>query len=172
MASKIILKKSSVANKVPIVSDLDFGELAINYLDSKLYFKKADGISIGSFSSVALEVTYPILLDDVSAQTDSEKSVFNLRESAVQLSTTKIVSSRDLTVTVNGKYLQPYVNDADYVFMPVHIDCKGFRVRENRLVIYSAPEVGSKISIVLQTIPTKQNPRRYPFSASNIGLGD
>tara|TARA_R110000782_G_scaffold7059_6_gene23889 strand:+ start:11908 stop:12423 length:516 start_codon:yes stop_codon:yes gene_type:complete len=171
MASKIILKKSSIANKIPIVSDLDFGELAINYLDSKLYFKKADGISIGSFS-VPAEVTYPILLDDVSAQTDSEKSVFNLRESAVPLSTTKIVSSRDLTVTVNGKYLQPYVTDADYVFMPVHIDCKGFRVRENRLVIYSAPEVGSQISIVLQTIPTKQNPRRYPFSASNIGLGD
>jgi hypothetical protein len=52
MASKIILKKSSVAAKAPVAGDLDFGELAINYTDSKLYFKKADG-SIDAFSSAA-----------------------------------------------------------------------------------------------------------------------
>jgi hypothetical protein len=55
MPSKIILKKSSVASKVPVAGDLDFGELAINYSDSKLYFKKADG-SIGSFTSAATAV--------------------------------------------------------------------------------------------------------------------
>ena len=55
MPSKIILKKSSVASKVPVAGDLDFGELAINYSDSKLYFKKADG-SIGSFTSAAAAV--------------------------------------------------------------------------------------------------------------------
>jgi len=52
MPSKIILKKSSVASKVPVAGDLDFGELAINYTDSKLYFKKADG-SIDAFTSSA-----------------------------------------------------------------------------------------------------------------------
>lgn len=52
MASKIILKKSSVASKAPVAGDLDFGELAINYTDSKLYFKKADG-SIDAFTSAA-----------------------------------------------------------------------------------------------------------------------
>ena len=55
MPSKIILKKSSVASKVPVAGDLDFGELAINYSDSKLYFKKADG-SIGSFTSATAAV--------------------------------------------------------------------------------------------------------------------
>lgn len=53
MSSKIILKKSSVAEKVPLSSDLDFGELAINYTDSKLYFKKSDG-TIDSFIPVAV----------------------------------------------------------------------------------------------------------------------
>lgn len=48
MANKIVLKKSSVASKVPVAGDLDFGELAINYTDGKLYFKKADN-SIASF---------------------------------------------------------------------------------------------------------------------------
>jgi len=56
MSSKIILKKSSVAAKAPVAGDLDFGELAINYTDSKLYFKKADG-SIDSFSSTVDGVT-------------------------------------------------------------------------------------------------------------------
>jgi len=51
MASSIILKKSSVVAKVPVVGDLQFGELALNYADGKLYYKKADGITIDSFQA-------------------------------------------------------------------------------------------------------------------------
>jgi hypothetical protein len=39
MANKVLLKKSSVAAKVPLPTDLEYGELAINYTDGKLYFK-------------------------------------------------------------------------------------------------------------------------------------
>ena len=39
MANKVLLKKSSVAAKVPLTTDLDYGELALNYADGKLYFK-------------------------------------------------------------------------------------------------------------------------------------
>jgi hypothetical protein len=53
MASNIILKKSSVAAKVPVVGDLAFGELALNYTDGKLYYKKADGTTIDSFNAGA-----------------------------------------------------------------------------------------------------------------------
>lgn len=41
--SLIKLKKSSVPGKLPQPGDLDFGELAINYADGQLYFKKSDG---------------------------------------------------------------------------------------------------------------------------------
>lgn len=41
MANKIILKKSSVASKVPLTTDLVYGELALNYADGKLYYKTA-----------------------------------------------------------------------------------------------------------------------------------
>jgi len=41
MANKIILKKSSVGGKVPLVGDLVYGELALNYEDEKLYFKNS-----------------------------------------------------------------------------------------------------------------------------------
>ena len=39
MANKIILKRSSVTSKVPLTSDLEYGELALNYADGKLYYK-------------------------------------------------------------------------------------------------------------------------------------
>lgn len=50
MANKIILKKSSVSAKVPLSTDLDVGELAVNLVDQKLYSKKADGsvVLVGS----------------------------------------------------------------------------------------------------------------------------
>ena len=39
MANKVLLKKSSVIGKVPLTTDLDYGEIALNYADEKLYFK-------------------------------------------------------------------------------------------------------------------------------------
>jgi hypothetical protein len=41
MTSKVILKKSSVSGRVPTTSDLDYGELAINYADGKIYYKNS-----------------------------------------------------------------------------------------------------------------------------------
>jgi len=35
--AKIILKKSSVAAKVPLVGDLEYGELALNYEDGVIH---------------------------------------------------------------------------------------------------------------------------------------
>jgi hypothetical protein len=48
--SLIKLKKSSVPGKLPQPEDLAFGELAINYADGQLYYKKSDGTvaTIGS----------------------------------------------------------------------------------------------------------------------------
>jgi len=43
MATKLLLKKSGVATKQPLASDLDFGELAINYDDGILYYKNNTG---------------------------------------------------------------------------------------------------------------------------------
>lgn len=50
MANKVLLKKSSVAAKVPLTTDLDYGELALNYADGKLYFKNSSN-QIASFQS-------------------------------------------------------------------------------------------------------------------------
>lgn len=71
MASKIILKKSSVAAKAPVAGDLEFGELAINYTDSKLYFKKADG-SIDAFTSAAASAPVTSVGGNIGAVTDAQ----------------------------------------------------------------------------------------------------
>ena len=44
MANRIILKKSSVTTKVPQTSDLEYGEMALNYADEKLYFKNSSNV--------------------------------------------------------------------------------------------------------------------------------
>ena len=50
MATNIKLKKSAVAGKVPLTSDLEYGEIAINYTDGLLFFKNSSNTvqSIGA----------------------------------------------------------------------------------------------------------------------------
>ena len=50
MSNQIILKKSSVGAKVPLTTDLAFGELALNYSDGKLYYKDSSN-AIQAFQS-------------------------------------------------------------------------------------------------------------------------
>jgi hypothetical protein len=59
MANKIILKKTSTAAKVPLSTDLEIGEIAVNLADQKLYSKDAAGtvILVGS-GTAAPAVTY------------------------------------------------------------------------------------------------------------------
>ena len=56
MANKVLLKKSSTAAKIPLTSDLDYGELALNYTDGKLYYKTASN-TIKSFTEDSSVVT-------------------------------------------------------------------------------------------------------------------
>lgn len=56
MANKVLLKKSSVGARVPVVGDLDYGELALNYADGKLYYKTS-GNAIDTFPSLTATST-------------------------------------------------------------------------------------------------------------------
>lgn len=62
MANKIVLKKSSVSEKVPSTVDLDYGELALNYTDGRLFYKTSNNlisyfdavINVQSFKTVSV----------------------------------------------------------------------------------------------------------------------
>jgi len=56
MANSIILKKSSVGAKVPLTSDLSYGETALNYADGKLYYKTSTN-TIDLFPSATATAT-------------------------------------------------------------------------------------------------------------------
>ena len=43
MSTLFKLKRSAVPNKIPLPGDLDYGEIAINYQDGIIYYKKPDG---------------------------------------------------------------------------------------------------------------------------------
>ncbi|HRM83741.1 MAG TPA: hypothetical protein PLY99_15465 [Acidovorax temperans] len=57
---KVITKKSTVAGKVPLSSDLDIGELAVNTADKKLYTKHNDNnvVTLGTY--ITISATAPV----------------------------------------------------------------------------------------------------------------
>jgi hypothetical protein len=70
MATKIIAKKSSVAAKVPLATDLEVGEIAINLTDKKLYTKQSDGTVVHVLPDVV--PADAIQFDTTSALSSSE----------------------------------------------------------------------------------------------------
>ena len=61
MANTVRIKRSAVSGKVPLTTDLQLGELAVNTYDGKLYTKKDNGsesiVEIGSTSQVPVGTT-------------------------------------------------------------------------------------------------------------------
>ena len=59
MSNKVLLKKSSVLGKAPATTDLDYGELALNYADGLLYFKNANNQvqSFAAYNSATVTLT-------------------------------------------------------------------------------------------------------------------
>lgn len=55
MTSRIFLKRSNSPNKIPLASDLTFGELALNYIDGRLFCKLNDN-SIFELSSDTIKI--------------------------------------------------------------------------------------------------------------------
>jgi len=61
--NKILLKKSSVEGKIPSSSDIDFGELALNFSDGRLYFKNSDN-NVDFFESGGFSSTLPFAANE------------------------------------------------------------------------------------------------------------
>lgn len=92
MGNKITLKKSSTPGAIPSSGDLDYGELAINIADEKLFFKNSSNVvkSISQSSgasgvqNVYIQETEPSIDIGTKAlwvQTTNGKISFWLKES-------------------------------------------------------------------------------------------
>jgi hypothetical protein len=75
MANKVLLKKSSVGARVPVVGDLDYGELALNYADGKLYYKtSANAIDLYPSATATATLTNKTLTSPVLGGTTTSSS--------------------------------------------------------------------------------------------------
>jgi hypothetical protein len=66
MSNNITLKKSSVADKVPLSADLQFGELALNYADGNLFYKSSSNVVTTLASNKFVSVTGNVTGGNVS----------------------------------------------------------------------------------------------------------
>jgi hypothetical protein len=94
MANKFLLKKSSTAAKVPLTSDLDYGELALNYTDGKLYYKTASN-TINYIDAINTAVT-------LTNKTISLPVIDNIKMGY----TTTATAAGTTTLTVSSNYRQ------------------------------------------------------------------
>ena len=103
-SNTITLKKSSVAAKIPLTTDLQFGELALNYQDGILYYKNASGNSINSIGNVAGVVGPASATDNAIARFD--------------LATGKLIQNSLVTVSDTGAITAPSASS----IIPFHYD--------------------------------------------------
>jgi hypothetical protein len=135
MATKVLLKKSSVADKVPSTSDLEYGELALNYADGKLYFKDSTNAvkhfieSSQSSSPLSIDeltdvdtTTSPAALNQalvwdgtnwVPGTPSSSSIIIEDTETLISSDPSQIVDAYDKTIYRTVKYLLQAISGAE-----------------------------------------------------------
>lgn len=96
---KVLLKRSSVAGKVPTTSDLDHGELAINFQDGKIYYKDASNNIKAFVDSARVEAIAAAVEVVALAQLDSGE-------------VTNLIDSSYVQVRVPESYLSTIIDSA------------------------------------------------------------
>ena len=120
----------------------------------------------------------PTVFNDVSTQTNGNTAVFALKTD--QTAVTGVTNSKQLQVTVNGAIVAPYINSWTWPFFTTwygsypgfRVTTLGYGLTANSVVIYNVPAVSSAVSITQINNATDTQLRRYPYSATAIGLGD
>ena len=101
MVNRIILKKSTVAAKVPLAADMEIGELAINTADAKLYTKHSDG-TVKALSNAADSTKLPLAGGTMTGAIDFAAGqtwpTFNQNTTGNAATATKLATS----VSING----------------------------------------------------------------------
>jgi len=141
----------------------------------------ASGLPVFEITNTSIVAYAPItgaagstLMTDISGLADGSRSVFDIKNEQTIISSTYITDSKDVEVVVNGQQLTPYTQPQPSAWISAFdsYSSKMFRVRENRLIIYNAPDVGSQISVTIKKTAATRQRQRYPFRPAMIALGD
>lgn len=107
MSTNIKLKRSAVQGKVPATTDLDFGELAINTYDGKLFLKKDDGtesivdVTSGGSSTVDIQSFTYNSTNGVLSIVESDTTQFTANLDLDAFSTTDLSEGTNLYYTTS-----------------------------------------------------------------------
>lgn len=78
--AKVLLKKSSVADNAPAVGELEYGEIAVNYADGRIYYKNSSNQIKSFIDSDLLDATYiRSVLDDPTPELSSNLEIHENR---------------------------------------------------------------------------------------------
>lgn len=84
MGNKVLLKKSSVTGKIPSTSDLDYGEVALNFTDGRLYFKNSND-DINFFDNgVSTKALLPFAANEANFGNTSSESTYFFNLGSIQ----------------------------------------------------------------------------------------
>ena len=123
---KVLLKRSSVIGKVPVAGDLQYGELAINFADGRIYYKDAND-AIKNF------VDSSIIQDIVRSISTDSAEVINLIQ-------THSLDSSEIISLIDAGYVQAR-QDYAYSSLTGAPDIQGMIDSEINVVLGGAPEV-------------------------------
>jgi hypothetical protein len=131
MGNKVILKRSSVAAKTPTTGDLDYGELALNYTDGRLYYRtntnSIDYFQSGSTGGIITNSEFEIFAYTVAG---SARTTFS---GADDNANTLDYAPGYLTVFINGIK----ISESDYT-----------ATNGTSVVLDTAADVGELVEIV------------------------
>jgi hypothetical protein len=115
-----------------------------------------------------------VVLNDITNQFDNVTSVFLLKND--QSNVINILNSKDVSVTVGGQTLAPYVTQLTWPWFVDYDSWRGFRIKSNSIsssvIIYNSPAIGDQSSITITNNSSTIQTRRYPFAPETIALGD
>lgn len=115
-----------------------------------------------------------VVLNNISNQFDNVTSVFSLKNN--QSNVTNIVNSKDVSVTVGGQTLAPYVTQLTWPWFVDYDSWRGFRIKSDsvssNVIIYNSPAIGDQSSVIITDNSSTVQTRRYPFAPETIALGD
>ena len=110
--TKLKLKKSSVAGRIPVAGDLEYGELAINYNDGKLYYRNSSN-AVKAFNDSASTHTLITAFVDSDYVTTRVGDVGLDSASITSLVDSDYVQARSSTIAdVNTVILNSFTGDS------------------------------------------------------------
>lgn len=128
MANKFKLKQSAVAGKVPVTTDLELGELAINTNDGKLFLKK----KVGTTETIV----------DVTASAGGVSGVTATAPVVSSGGTAPVISMAAATATVNGYMTSTYAAKLDGIAAGAQVNTVTSVAGKTGAVTLSSSDVG------------------------------